>query len=493
MGSIERPSVDFDVIIIGAGISGINAGYRVQTELPGYTYTILEARDAIGGTWDLFRYPGIRSDSDLHTFGFPWRPWSKPKAIADGTSIRNYIKESAEINGIDRKILFHHKLLAADWSSQDQQWSLSVDNHGERKKFRGRFIIMSTGYYDYNKPLKTVIPGLDNFQGTIIHPQFWPEDLDYAGKRMVIIGSGATAITLLPNLAEKAAHVTMLQRSPTYILALPAVDPSGDWMRRWLPAWMAHTLVRWKFLILPFIFFKFCRGFPNAARRIIRRNTEKQLPKDMPHDPNFNPSYGPWEQRLCVCPDGDFFKALQKGNADVVTDTIRTVTETSIKTNSGKTINTDIIVTATGLRIQLAGGARVSLDGKAVNFSEKYMWKGTMLQDLPNAAVVLGYTNASWTLGADSTARLVCRLLKQMDRDGQTSVVPTLESSKGMKDCSVLNLNSTYIDKAKGELPKASNVGPWQPRSNYFADYWASVYGGLSSGLQYTKALKKVN
>jgi cation diffusion facilitator CzcD-associated flavoprotein CzcO len=494
MGSVERESADFDVIIIGAGISGINAAYRVQTELPGYSYTILEARDAIGGTWDLFRYPGIRSDSDLHTFGFPWRPWSKPKAIADGTSIRNYIKECAEINGIDHKILFHHKLVAADWSSQQQQWNLTAETHGQTKEFRGRFIIFSTGYYDYNEPLKTTIPGLENFQGTIIHPQFWPEDLDYTGKRMVIIGSGATAITLLPNLVDKAAHVTMLQRSPSYIMALPAVDPSGDWMRRWLPTWMAHTLVRWKFLVLPFIFFKFCRAYPNAARKIIRGNTEKQLPENIPIDPHFKPSYGPWEQRLCVCPDGDFFQALKKGNADIVTDTIKTVTSNGIETDSGKVLDTDIIITATGLKIQLAGGSRVSIDGKPIDFSQKYMWKGTMLQDLPNAAVVLGYTNASWTLGADATARLVCRLLKSMDKNGQTSVVPNMQSNKGMKDLAVLNLNSTYIDKAKGALPKCSNVGPWQPRANYFEDYWTAIYGGLETGLKYTSgALKKVN
>lgn len=492
MGSIERAAVDYDMVIIGAGISGINAAYRVQNELPGYSYTILEARDAIGGTWDLFRYPGIRSDSDLHTFGFPWRPWSKPKAIADGESIRNYIKESAEINGIDKKIQFRHKVLAVDWSSGEQQWNLTVDGNGEQKDFRAKFIIFSTGYYDYNEPLKTTIPGLENFQGTIIHPQFWPEHLDYTGKKIVIVGSGATAITLLPNLAEKAEKVTMLQRSPTYILALPAVDPSGDWMRKWLPTWMAHTLVRWKFLVLPFLFFKFCRAFPNTARKIIRKGTKKELPKSMPIDPNFNPSYNPWEQRLCVCPDGDFYKSLKK-NGDVVTDTIKTVTSTGIETSSGKTLETDIIITATGLKLLLAGGARITVDSKLIDLSQKYMFKGAMLQDIPNAAIVIGYTNASWTLGADATALLVCRLLKQMKKRGETSVVPTLPKGKKIKDLPVLNLSSTYIDKAKGQLPKAGDVAPWQPRSNYFTDYWVASYGTLSTGLKFSKPTKKIN
>ncbi|KAE8449321.1 hypothetical protein EG329_008222 [Mollisiaceae sp. DMI_Dod_QoI] len=493
MGSVERSVVDYDVIIVGAGISGIDSAYRIQTELPGYSYTILEARNAIGGTWDLFRYPGIRSDSDLHTFGFPWRPWGKATAIADGASIKNYITECAELNGIDRKIQFHHKLLAADWSSDEQQWKLSVDTNGGKTDFRARLVIFSTGYYNYDEPLEAMIPGLENFQGTVIHPQFWPEHLDYTGKRMVIIGSGATAITLLPNLVEKAAQVTMLQRSPSYVLALPSVDPTGNFIRKWFPTWIAHTLVRWKFLILPFIFFKFCRAFPNAARRAIRGNTEKELPPNMPFDPHFKPSYGPWEQRLCVCPDGDFFKAFHKGNANIVTDTIKNVTETGIETSSGKMLETDIIITATGLKIQIAGGARISVDGKPIDASQKYMFKGAMLQDVPNAAIILGYTNASWTLGADATARLICKLLKQMDRNGQTSAVPRVPKGMAMKDEPVLNLSSTYIEKAKGQLPKASNVAPWQPRSNYFTDYWVATYGSLSKGLEFTKAMKKVN
>jgi len=494
MGSIARNErLHVDVMIIGAGISGINAAYRVQTELPGCSYAILESRNAIGGTWDLFRYPGIRSDSDLHTFGFPWRPWSKANSIADGESIRTYIRESAEEYGIDRKIRFHHKLIAADWSSEQQNWSLAVEADGEKRVYTARFIILSTGYYDYSEPLQTTIPGLEKFQGQVIYPQFWPEDLDYAGKNVVIIGSGATAITLLPNIAEKAAKVTMLQRSPSYVMALPAVDPTGNFMKKWLPAWMASTLVRWKFLILPFIFFKFCRAFPNAARKVIQANTKKHLPPSIPHDPNFKPAYNPWEQRLCVCPDGDFFKALQNGNADVVTDTIKSVTSSGIQTASGKFIDADIIVTATGLKMQLAGGARISSDGVPVDISTKFMWKGVMLQDMPNAAFVIGYTNASWTLGADATAQTVCRLMKHMDSINASSAVPRVPVGQKIKSTPVLNLNSTYIEKAKGMLPRAGDVAPWLPRANYLADYWVSNYGDVTKGMEFKTAMKKVN
>jgi len=492
MGSIERhENLHVDVMIVGAGISGINAGYRVQTELPGYSYTILEARNAIGGTWDLFRYPGIRSDSDLNTFGFSWRPWSGSNSIADGESIRNYVRESAEKYGIDRKIQFRHKLLAADWSTE-HQWALTVNADREKKIYTARFVILSTGYYDYNEPLKAAIPGIDNFQGQVIHPQFWREDLDYTGKKVVIIGSGATAITLLPNLAEKAAKVTMLQRSPSYIMALPAADIMGDWVRRWFPNWIAHMIVRWKCLILPFLFFKFCTAFPNAARKVIQANTQRQLPPSITHDPNFKPAYNPWEQRLCVCPDGDFFQALRKGNSDIVTDTIKTVTASGIQTDSGKTINTDIIITATGLKMQLAGGARISVHGKPFDFPSKFMWKGIMLHDLPNAAFVIGYTNASWTLGADVTARTVCRLLKYLDSHKMSSAVPRIPDGQKIKPTSVLNLSSTYIEKAKSQLPKAGNVAPWKPRINYLTDYWVLNYGDLTD-LELGTALKKVN
>ena len=495
MGRIDKPSMgtDFDMIIIGAGISGINVGYRVQTQLPNYNYTILESRAAIGGTWDLFRYPGIRSDSDLHTFGFPWRPWTDKKAIADGTSIRNYIRESAEAYGIDKKIQFHHRLLAADWSSDEKRWALSVDADGEKQTYHTRFIVFSTGYYDYSTPLQASIPGIDNFKGKIIHPQFWPEDYDYSGKKMIIIGSGATAITLLPVVAEKASKVTMLQRSPTYVMSLPSSDPMGNFVRRFLPNWLAFKIVRWKFLILPFIFFQFCRVFPNAARAVLKRRAEADMPKNIPHDPTFKPKYNPWEQRLCVCPDGDFWKALHTGNANVVTDHIETVTEHGITTQNGTKLDADIIVTATGLKMQLAGGARVTVDGKAIDFGEKFMWKGMMLQDLPNAAFVIGYTNASWTLGADATAQHITRMLNYMEKKGLTSATPRVAKGEKLAASPVLNLSSTYIEKAKGQLPKAGDSGPWKPRSSYLTDRWIASHGNLTTGMHFEGSLKKLD
>lgn len=477
----------FDVLVVGAGISGINAAYRLQTETPDKTFTVLESRGGIGGTWDFFKYPGIRSDSDLHTFGFPWQPWTEQKAIADGESIVNYIKKTAAEHGIDKKIRFHHKLISADWSSDQQSWKILVDADGEEQYFNARFLLLSTGYYDYTEALPASIPGLDTYKGTVVHPQFWPEDLDYANKKVVIIGSGATAITLLPNLADKAAHVTMLQRSPSYLLSVPGIDPLDALARRLLPTWVFHKLVRLKFLVLPFLFFTFCRVFPKAARGLMRAGTTKQLPKNIPHDPHFQPAYNPWEQRMCVCPDGDFFRCLHEGKADIATGHIETVTAHGITLQSGQEIEADIIVTATGLKMQLAGGARLSVDGQPVQPGDKFMWKGAMLQDLPNAAFVIGYTNASWTLGADATALLVTRLLKHMDKTGMTSAVPHIDDVSGMKVLPTLNLNSTYISKAKGVLPKASDVGPWRARSNYFADYWGAKWGDINTGLQFSR------
>ena len=488
MGDAGQTTEDvFDVIIVGAGISGINAAYRLQTELPSASYTILEARDGIGGTWDFFRYPGFRSDSDLYTFGFSWRPWSETKYIADGESIRKYIRESASLHGIDRKVQFRHKLVSANWSSDQQAWSLLVDVNGEKKYFHARFVILSTGYYDYDEPLSTTVIGIDNFKGEVIHPQFWPENFDYKDKRIIVIGSGSTAVTLIPSLAETASHVTMLQRSPSYVLARPSVDEFGQFSGIFLPSAISHRLTRLKFLILNFLFIKFCGAYPLAAKNLIKKATVKELPQDTPHNPHFEPRYNPWEQRLCLSPDADFFKAMRAGKASVVTDTIETVTANGIKLASGKTLDADVIVTATGLKLKIAGGAHISVDNTPIKVGEKFLWKGVMLQDLPNAATVIGYTNASWTLGADATALLVCRLLKYLKGEGITSAVPRLEHPEKMKSVSALNLTSTYVVKGMKELPMAGDKAPWLPRKSYFTDLWEAKFGNLTDGLELEK------
>ncbi|CAG8960540.1 hypothetical protein HYFRA_00008260 [Hymenoscyphus fraxineus] len=505
-----KETTEFDVIIIGAGLSGINAAYRLQTELPDYNYTILESRQEIGGTWSLFRYPGIRSDSDLHTFGFPWRPWQNEKIIADGALIKNYIKESAEEFGIDGKIQYDHKLVAANWSSDEQSWSLSVEESKQNEKnvaevitkvFKAKFVIFSTGYYDYNTALKAEIPNIDSFKGVTVHPQFWPVDLDHSNKKIIIIGSGATAATLLPELAKTAAFVTMVQRSPSYFAAVPTIDKLGESIRGIFPTWLYSKLLRWKHIIGTFLVNTFCAYFPNAARKGLTGKTAKLLPKSVPVDPHFTPSYNPWEQRLCVSPDGDFFTALKQGKANIVTDTIKTVNSTGLITSSGVQIDADIIVTATGLKMMMLGGAEIIVDGKTVSFPETFLWRSTLIQNVPNAAVFVGYSNASWTLGSDTGSQLICRVLKHMRRNAFTSATPTLGSTdpfsgddqsvalewQGMCDRKILNLSSTYFSKAKECIPKAGDRGPWQPRSNYFSDAWGALYGSLTQGIRYEK------
>ncbi|PVH76665.1 FAD/NAD(P)-binding domain-containing protein [Cadophora sp. DSE1049] len=481
--------ISVDVVIIGAGVSGINAAHRIQTQFPNFSYIILEARDQIGGTWDLFKYPGIRSDSDLYTFGFPWQLWSSEKAIADGPAIKKYMIESAKQFGIDSKILFGHRLISADWSSKDKAWSLDVHVQGgkvmEHRTVRAGFVLYGSGYYDYEVPLKTIIPGLERFKGAVIHPQFWPEDLDYTNKRVIIIGSGATAVTLLPVLSEKAASVTMLQRSPTYILSALARD-RGSWIRNLLPSFIAHRLVRWKFMWLMFFYFQFCRAFPALATRQIKAATEKELPDHIRQDPNFKPAYNPWEQRLCVCPDGDFYRALREKNGDVVTDTVDSVVETGIRTTGGKHLVADIIITATGLKMRIAGGAQISVDGTVLRLSDKFIWKGTMVQDIPNTAFLLGYTNASWTLGAEASIQLMCRVMRAMIKQGALAICPRVQPGAELNPRSMMNLSSTYIKAGGSVLPKAGDRGPWLAKSNYFRDVWNAKFGDVKDGLEYS-------
>ena len=486
----EKPDIDYDVILVGAGISGINFAYRLQTQNPELTFVILDGRHEIGGTWSLFKYPGIRSDSDLYTFGFPWRPWNEQRAIAQGPSIIKYVKESAALYGIDKKILFKHKVSSANWSSQQQTWSLSVDNDGQNRIFRSHFMLLCTGYYDYDHVLPTLIPGIEDFKGQVVHPQFWPQDLDYANKEIVIIGSGATTVTLLPALAEKASRVTMLQRSPSYVLSQPREDGIEKLIRWICPQSLVHQAIRIKWLVVPYLFMAFCRWLPALAIRMLHSVTSKQLPAEISADPHFKPSYNPFQQRMCFCPDGDFYASLRSGKAMIVTGVIDKVSSDSIRLTDGKELHPDIIVTATGLKIQLAGGIALTIDDKPFKFTEKFLWKNVMLQDLPNAVFVIGYVDASWTLGADATAQLICRMLKQMKIAGATVAVPRVsEDEEGrMKVMPVLKLSSTYIQKAKDVLPKAGDGAQWRARSTYFNDIYQAWYGDLKTGMEYIRA-----
>ena len=482
---IARESRDLDVAIVGGGISGINMAYRTQEAMPNAKYAIFEGRAEMGGTWSLFKYPGIRSDSDLFTFGFNFDPWTADNAIADAGSILKYIKDIAAKYGIDEHINYNHHVDKLNWSSDQQRWQVDCLVNGEHQTYYAKYVLMGTGYYDYNEPLATQIPNIESFKGKTIHPQFWPEDLDYTDKRVVIVGSGATAVTLLPAMNEKAKSVTMLQRSPGYFFAPPVVEGINLTLKKWLPAKWAHQLIRWRMMVLSFIFFNLCRLFPNFFRNVLQKGTQKQLPSNLQMDPNFIPTYLPWQQRMCITPGGDFFAALRTGKADVVTDTINTVTETGITLTCGKHLEADIIITATGLKLQLGGHAQISVDNAPVTIADKFVWQGHMLQDIPNFAFVFGYTNASWTLGADATARMFVRIVKKAMDEGASSVTPTMQSGEDVKSVSFLNLNSTYIRAAveRGVLPKAGDRGPWKPRSTYFKDYWTARWGDLSKGL----------
>lgn len=476
----------YDVVIVGGGISGVNAGYRIQTTLPDYAYTILEGRDNLGGTWDLFKYPGIRSDSDLHTFGFPFNPWQKSNAIADGASITAYINSTARKFEIDKHVQFKHKVVSADWSSDQQRWRLEIESDGMRKVYWAKFVIMATGYYNYEKPLEAHIPGLENFKGKVVHPQFWPEDLDFKGKKMVIIGSGATAITLVPAVVEEGVgSVTMLQRSPSYVMSLPQKKPGEKKWYDYLPKWLSLRVVRLQFIVLPWLFYLFCRQFPNAAAGLLRKGAQKQLPKDIPIDPHFKPNYKPWDQRLCLCPDGDFFKCFRSGRANIVTDTIKTVTEDGIFLNGGQKLDANIIVTATGLAMRFCGGIPLTVDRKPVDIPSNYLWRTTMLTGVPNMGLIIGYVNASWTLGSDSTSRMLARLMKLMKENGWTSATPEISEEEAKNPRSPMELKSTYVKAGERLMPHAGSRGPWMPRSNYIRDNWAANHADLREGLRF--------
>jgi monooxygenase len=482
-------SEHFDVIVVGAGLSGINAAYHLRTSCRDKSFIILESREAIGGTWDLFRYPGIRSDSDMFTFGYPFRPWESNAAIADGESIRTYICETAEAYGIDRKIRFRHRVKSASWSSANALWTIEVERGAEREavRFTCNFLFGCTGYYDYANGYAPEFPGAEKFAGRIVHPQHWPQTLDYAGKRVVVIGSGATAVTIIPVLAEKAAHVSMLQRSPTYIVSRPTQDALTKVLRRRLPTRITYAIARWFYVLFGIYFFDLSRRKPEAVKEWIIRQASAQLGPDYDVKTHFTPSYNPWRQRLCIAPDADFFRVIKAGKADVVTDRIVSFTESGIQLKSGRVLPADIIVTATGLKILLLGGIRVAVDGKPVKFSETVNFKGVMFSNIPNLFATFGYTNASWTLKCDLTCAYVARLINLMDRRGYVACTPRLRDPS-VKPEPLIDFSSGYVQRAIDQLPRQGSKKPWKLYQNYVRDLLSLRFGSIGDGaLEFTR------
>ncbi|MEV6218154.1 NAD(P)/FAD-dependent oxidoreductase [Nocardia sp. NPDC051833] len=460
-----------DVLIVGAGISGIGAGRYLRTLLPHKSFTILEARGSLGGTWDLFRYPGIRSDSDLHTFGYEFKPWRDEQSIADGARILDYLRETATENGLDDTIRYHHRVVGGSWSSAQARWTVQVErtDTGEHLELTADWIFSAAGYYRYDEGFTPEFPGRDRFQGTVVHPQHWPEDLDYAGKRVVVIGSGATAVTLIPAMAETAAHVTMLQRTPTYILPVPRKDPIANALKRLFGDERGYALTRRKNIAQQKLVWSLSQKYPDRMRRIIRWTNAKQLPAGYPVDEHFNPPYNPWEQRLCTVPDGDLFRSIRNGTASVVTDRIDTFTENGIRLTSGRELEADIIVTATGLNVQAFGGVPVTIDGRTVAVSDTVAYKGLMLSGVPNLAYAIGYTNSSWTLKIGLLCEHFCRVLAHMDDNGyriaRAEIADTALSTRPF-----LDFAAGYIQRVVDQLPSQGDRMPWRTSMNYQDD-----------------------
>lgn len=476
-------SEHFDVLIVGAGLSGIGAAHHLQSRCPGKTYAILEAREATGGTWDLFRYPGIRSDSDMHTLGYNFRPWTDAKAIADGPSILTYIRETAREAGIDQHIRLRHRVVSAAWDGERARWSVEVERgaEGDRVTMTCGFLFSCSGYYRYDEGYTPELPGVERFAGPVIHPQHWPEDLEYAGKRVVVIGSGATAMTLVPAMAREAAKVTMLQRSPTYVASLPAEDAIANGLRRVLPERLVYSLVRWKNVAAQGLSYRISRRYPKLMRRLLRRGVLKLAPPGYDVDTHFNPRYDPWDQRLCLVPDGDLFKALRAGRAEVVTDRIAAIDESGVLLESGRHLDADVLITATGLNVLFIGGMELAVDGERIDPATAFTYKGMMLGGVPNFAFTVGYTNASWTLKADLVAEYVCRLLAHMDAGSFDLCVPELRDPD-VTELPLLDFSSGYVQRALGELPKQGSKEPWKLRQSYPYDLRMMRSGTLLDG-----------
>ena len=483
-------SEHFDVLIVGAGLSGIGAGYHLQRNSPGKSYVILENRDAIGGTWDLFRYPGIRSDSDMFTLGYNFKPWTESKAIADGPSIKKYVIETAREYGIDQHIRFKHRVTRVSWSSEEERWTVEAEHAGAAKQFKAKFVLMAAGYYNYENGYLPEWEGVSSFKGQVIHPQHWPENLDYAGKRVVVIGSGATAVTLVPAMTDKAAHVTMLQRSPTYMVSLPAEDALANWMRRHFPAGFAYNLTRLRKVLFQQFFFRLARSRPAKTKERLLALIREQLGPDYDMETHFTPSYNPWEQRLCLVPDNDMFIAIREGRASIVTDHIERFTEKGLKLKSGRELEADIIVTATGLNLRMMGGAELFVDGAKVDPGKCYAYKGAMLSDVPNLAFVFGYTNASWTLRADLICEYVSRIVNYLDEHGLASATPHFGEG-AHTDKPFVDFSSGYFQRVKDMLPKQTTKAPWKQNQSYAHDLMDLRFGALEDGaLQFKRALR---
>ncbi|WP_108985912.1 flavin-containing monooxygenase [Candidatus Phycosocius bacilliformis] len=478
-----------DVLIVGAGISGISGAYHLKTSCPSKRFAIFEGRSAIGGTWDLFRYPGIRSDSDMYTLGFSFKPWREAKAIADGPAILRYLHETANELGIKSLIRLNHRVVAADWDSQQARWIITYRHgpNGELTQLSANFIYMCTGYYNYLKGHRPDFPGEDAFEGDIIHPQFWPEHVDYRGKRVVIIGSGATAVTLVPAMAETAGHVTMLQRSPTYVVSRPGEDAFANWLRKVLPSKLAYGLIRWRNVLFQLYFYTMARKFPDKVKERLLAMLRNELPVDFDMTRHFTPSYNPWDQRLCLVPDSDLFTAIKSGKASVATDHIDHFDAGGIMLTSGRHLDADVIVTATGLELQVLSGVPFSVDGRRVDFAETFSYKGMMFSGVPNLASAFGYTNASWTLKADLTAEYVCRLINHMDSNGQAYCVPQ-KGHEELEPAPWLDFTSGYVTRAMASFPKQGHVSPWKVHQNYLLDLLAFRFGKLDDSVMHFAA-----
>jgi cation diffusion facilitator CzcD-associated flavoprotein CzcO len=475
-------SEHFDVVIVGAGLSGVGAGYHLQAEAPDRSYVILEGRDAIGGTWDLFRYPGIRSDSDMYTLGYSFRPWREAQAIADGPSILKYVRETARDYGIDRHIRYGHQVKRAAWSTEDAAWTVEAERDGKVVKFTCSFLFLCGGYYSYEGGYTPEFPGAAAFKGRIVHPQKWPEDLDYAGKNVVVIGSGATAVTLVPEMAKQAGHVAMLQRSPTYVVSRPAEDAFANWLRAKLPAKLAYDIIRWRNVLFGMWFFNMARKKPEQVKARIIGMVREQLGPDYDVETHFTPRYNPWDQRLCLVPDADMFQAIKAGTASVVTDHIETFTKDGIRLKSGKELPADIIVTATGLNLQVMNGLELTVDGRRIEPGQTLSYKGMMYEGVPNLASAFGYTNASWTLKCDLTCEYVCRVLNHMKRTGLRQATP-VNSDPDIQFQPWLDFSSGYVTRAMDKFPKQGTKAPWKLHQNYALDLMSLRHAKLDDGV----------